>query len=300
MSWHKIRPFIDILMGLMLILEMFYMFTGNLLHEVIGVLFFATLIIHIVLSRSWLKGISIKVQSGQKLSFKNKARVGIMAVLVVAFLILLVSSVLISNVLGETIGWMLTGSPYSILAFIHTVCAYLVCITVICHVGFHWVGLFKSLKIPYNPQRRQVINAGVTSVASIGVVALAISATKEIALWNGFVSEAESLAESEIESQSDSSRELRTENNGKPYVEGDRELRAGRYHEYETDAYGFPEESADDNTPYSGGTPYGDGQSQDSSMSQDESGSNSGICTLCRKQCSLSAPKCNKPYTAGL
>ena len=26
----------------------------------------------------------------------------------------------------------------------------------------------------------------------------------------------------------------------------------------------------------------------------------SGICTLCRKQCPLSAPKCNKPYEAGL
>ena len=25
-----------------------------------------------------------------------------------------------------------------------------------------------------------------------------------------------------------------------------------------------------------------------------------GICTLCRKQCPLSAPKCDKPYAAGL
>ena len=25
-----------------------------------------------------------------------------------------------------------------------------------------------------------------------------------------------------------------------------------------------------------------------------------GTCTLCRKQCPLSAPRCNKPYEAGL
>ena len=37
-----------------------------------------------------------------------------------------------------------------------------------------------------------------------------------------------------------------------------------------------------------------------SSASNTSSSSASGICTLCRKQCSLSAPKCDKPYAAGL
>lgn len=37
-----------------------------------------------------------------------------------------------------------------------------------------------------------------------------------------------------------------------------------------------------------------------SSASNTSSSSVSGICTLCRKQCSLSAPKCDKPYAAGL
>ena len=37
-----------------------------------------------------------------------------------------------------------------------------------------------------------------------------------------------------------------------------------------------------------------------SSASNTSSSSASGICTLCRKQCSLIAPKCDKPYAAGL
>lgn len=40
--------------------------------------------------------------------------------------------------------------------------------------------------------------------------------------------------------------------------------------------------------------------SDPSSTSNTSSSSASGICTLCRKQCSLSAPKCDKPYAAGL
>ena len=41
------------------------------------------------------------------------------------------------------------------------------------------------------------------------------------------------------------------------------------------------------------------GESQDSG-SGGSATTASGICTLCRKQCPLSAPRCNKPYEAGL
>ena len=309
MSWHKMRPLIDILMGIMLIFEMLYMLTGNFLHEVVGVAFFATLIAHIALSRNWLKGIAIKAQRRQKLSLKNKAKIGMIVALAGTLVLLLVSSALISNVLGAATGLMLIGAPYDILALAHTVCAYVVCIAVICHVGLHWVGLFKSLKIPYNPQRRRAINAGVTTLASVGVVAVAMTALKEMASWDELASQVESQTGRETDPQADGDRTPRTENGGEPYAEGGRGPRGGGRHGRGADTYGAPE---DGSNPYNGGTPYGDsspynggrsqdgGQSQGDGSAQDGSGSSSSICTLCRKRCPLSAPKCNKPYAVGL
>lgn len=253
MSWHKMRPFIDILMGIMLVFEMFYLFTGNFLHEVVGTVFFITLIAHIVLSRKWLNGVAVKVRQRQKLPFKNKAKIGIIIALVASLLLLLISSVLISNILSTATGWMLTGTLYDVLVSVHTACGYAVCIAVICHVGIHWVGLFRSLKIPYDPGRRRAINVGVTTLTSIGVIAVAMSAAKELALLDAVAAEAKSQAGSTSESQEGSASKSQ---DGK--------------------------------------------ESQGSSTSQNQSGSNSAICTLCKKRCSLSAPKCNKPYAAGL
>lgn len=270
MSWQKTRPFIDILMGIMLVFEMFYTLTGNFLHEVVGVLFFATLFAHIILSRNWIKGITIKAQHRRKLSMKQKAKMGIIIVICIAFLLLLVSSVLISNVLSTITSLMLTGNLYSVLTLVHTASAYTVCIATICHVGFHWASLFRSLKIPYNPQRRKAINVGVTALASMGVVAVGIAAAKEMAVWNE--------PTRNTSAQIDDSEGRRTKNRS----------------ERKLDAYNSPEKGTVDNIPFDRN------QSQDEGRAQNESELNSSICTLCHKRCSLSAPKCNKPFAAGL
>ncbi|HAM16478.1 MAG TPA: hypothetical protein DCP91_11620 [Eggerthellaceae bacterium] len=51
--------------------------------------------------------------------------------------------------------------------------------------------------------------------------------------------------------------------------------------------------------PRAGGLPSA-GDSADGSSISDNSSNSSDVCTLCRKRCSLSAPKCDKPYQAGL
>ena len=78
---------------------------------------------------------------------------------------------------------------------------------------------------------------------------------------------------------------------------------------------GQPSDNASGEAPDGSSGSASDGSNDESrgsasdSASESSSGSSSngagdaaatGICTLCRKQCPLSAPKCNKPYEAGL
>lgn len=270
MSLHKVRPFIDVLMGIMLIFEMFYVFTGNFMHEIVGILFFITLIVHMILSRKWIKGISIKTQRHQKLLFKQKAQIAMMVVLAITFLLLIISSVLISNILSTATGLMLSSSFYNVFVLVHNICAYTICLTTICHVGLHWIGLFKAFKIPYDPQRRKAINTGITALASLGVVMVGIAAVKEIESCKALAGKV-SAHEEQSEKQRTAKRSERKQNAYDPYRDG----------------------------PISGISPNND-QIQERERSQSAGESNSSVCTLCNKRCPLSAPRCNRPYDAGL
>lgn len=297
LNWHMVRPVVDVLMGIMLIFEMLYMLTGNVLHEVVGALFFATLVTHVILSRRRIKGIAVKAQRRQKLLLKQKAATGAVILLGIALLLLMVSSVLISNILSEATGLMLTSSVYDVFVLVHTACAYVVCIAAICHVGLHWVGLFRSLRIPYNPQRRKAINAGVTALVSAGAVAVGIAAVREMATWNELTRSAGGQPARDTDKQKEDSEGRRV---------GDRSGRKAK-------ASGSVEEGSAGNARSDGSRPQGDGADQGvnggesgwaGSGSGDSesagSGSNFAVCTLCRKRCLLSAPKCDKPSAAGL
>lgn len=193
-------------------------------------------------------------------------------VLCIALVLLLASSVLISNILGAATGFMPMGALYHTISLIHTASAYIACIATICHVGLHWAGLLKPLRIPYDPRRRKAINAGVTAVASLGVIAVGLAAAKELGSWSQIAQSANASTENE-----ESNRENR---------------RSGSRRK--SDAMGFVEDGSANSIPPNSGS------SQGEESAQSTSGSSSGICTLCGKRCSLSTPKCNKPYAAGL
>ena len=60
-----IRVALDVALTLMIVFEMLIQFTGEFLHEVIGFVFFATIIAHILLSMSWVKSTARVAKSGK-------------------------------------------------------------------------------------------------------------------------------------------------------------------------------------------------------------------------------------------
>ncbi|MBQ6324612.1 MAG: hypothetical protein IJI26_00925 [Clostridia bacterium] len=87
---------VDGLMFLLLILQMLYVFTGNVAHEVLGIAFFACLALHIILKRRWLTGLTGK---GRKQSAGRKWFNAVTALLLMTAAALMVSAMDVSRTL---------------------------------------------------------------------------------------------------------------------------------------------------------------------------------------------------------
>lgn len=73
----RMRLGFDVALGLLLVFEMLYTLTGNVLHELVGIVFFATMAAHLVFARKWSGSMVRSLKECQKLSGEQKARLAI-------------------------------------------------------------------------------------------------------------------------------------------------------------------------------------------------------------------------------
>lgn len=305
-----IRVALDVLMTVMIVFEMLIQFTGEFLHEVVGFAFFATVLAHILLSIRWVKNTTNMVKSG-KIKARRIALAVVGILLAIAVVALGVSSVAISGLLASA-GLVWPFGSYATWVFIHTVSAYALCALVVVHLAMHWVFLASAFKVPYDPSRRRAISAGVNAVAAVGVVALgATVAGKTLSLpasqtsvQSGEAAGSKPLADSAVSetstgqtsdsssSDSNSSASSNSEPNSSASSNSGKGSR--KKSDASSDANGTNENPGTSETAIAGSASGGASDGDAASNPTTE------ICTLCRKQCPLSSPKCNKPYAAGL
>ena len=288
------RIVLDAMLTAMLVFEMFIQFTGEFLHEVIGFAFFATIVVHMILSAKWMKGAARAARDG-RLRGRRRAH-GVMACLLAATTaVLAVSSIAISNLLANAgFAWPL--GSYVLWATIHGLSSYVLCGLVVVHLAMHWAFLASAFKVPYDPSRRQAISTGVHVAAAVGAVALGIAAAQELmpqqavqASGSTAASGDEPDGRQQFADVSDAPYEGPT---GAAERKDDAESHAGRMQE------ALPADVSEAAEPAEGvGREYEE-ESEEPAAAAEEA--DPGICTLCRKQCSLSAPRCDRPYRAGL
>ena len=364
----RMRLGFDIALGLLLIFEMLYTLTGNVLHELVGVVFFATMAAHLVFARKWSGSMVRSLKERQKLPGEQKARLAIAIALALCAVALAVSSVAISNLLGPSPEYLLSGA-YTAWCLVHTVSAYGMCALAVVHLLLHWVFVAKVLKISYNPERRQAINTAMGAVAGVAAVAIGAAGLQAVASFAD-APVADQLGEGvpggrNSSGPNDSGRNGSGGNGGEgPDADGDlpadgsngnnapdsnegeaapsspegseeaapsqRNQRGQRRRGTEEggdssssgegsssngrngsnapdDGSASGSDGSNDRQPSSGNGSGSNGSNGTAPDSGNGSGSNGGngsstsdICTLCRKYCPLSAPRCNKPYAAGL
>ena len=257
------RVALDVALSLMLVFEVLIQLTSEFLHEVVGFAFFATIVAHLAFSAAWVKKTARNAKAG-KLTARRASLAVVDCLLAATTIALGASSVAISGILSS-MGFVWPVGNYSTWAAVHTFSAYALCALVVVHLAMHWAFLASAFKVEYNPSRRRAISRGVNAMAALGVLALGVAAAGKVAPQETGTAAKQPVA------ASSSGRGPATK----------------------------PGASDSATKPGAGGSPSA-GDSTEGGSTSGNSSSSSGVCTLCRKRCSLSAPKCDKPYEAGL
>lgn len=335
MSKRTFRTIVDVLLTALLIFEMFYEFTGNLLHELVGFAMFACVIVHLMLSRRWIA--STFGVLGQKAVNRKRKHLKVMAALLfIDFALLMFSSIVISHKLwglGINLAWLDVGGIWTI---IHTATAYGLCVFALVHLAMHWVSMAKVLHIEYNPARRQAIGQCVNLAVGVGAIALGITGSAETAdaLVTASAASGAAAATGKQQAVEDAAEADEPAPQDKPYrgqqdedaVARDRghdreQEHAGEESQTNAEVPSAEEPQLVEESPYvAEEQPAAEAfEEPESTWSDDseaateetwaepeyteESGGgweSAGICTLCHKQCSLSSPRCDLPYQYGL
>lgn len=263
------RILYDVILTLLLVFEMLYQVTGNAAHEAVGAAFFLCIIAHVFLNRKWIGNTASSVAS-RSLAKRNKMLLVVACLLAVDMILLVFSSLIISETLWNA-GLNLSAlNPGNMWYPIHVGCSYALCILVLFHLSLHWASVAEVLRVEYDPERREAIGAGVNAVLTIGAIALGIGGIMRTSF------EASDFAVSSEEDPAET----------KTVASGYRERNAETGEIVEDVDLQIVSES-------------GEGSS---ALSDSESFSQEAEprCSLCPRQCKLSAPRCEKPYEQGL
>ncbi len=110
-----------------------YSLTGGFLHELLGIVLLAGFIVHIAINREYYKAILRGIRSG-KVSAKSKAGFAVDIILPISAVIMLISSLAISQDLFPGIAELFGGQFWMP---VHIVCAVVLLISVFIHVCMH-------------------------------------------------------------------------------------------------------------------------------------------------------------------
>lgn len=260
------RIIFDLLLTIVLLFEVLHQITGNTLHEVVGAAFFICIIVHLTFASRWIKGAAGSLKEGELA--KRQKKLAIIAILLaIDVLVLLASSIIISETLW---GWgvnLTALNPGNVFYPIHTVAAYALCILVLGHLSMHWITVAETLSVPYDPSRREAITSALNGVVMIGGIALGII---------GFTRAGFQASDYSINSDEES----------KTVEDGYRERNAytGEY----TTEHSFEAAAITES----------DSSKEESSASGEDDGV--ARCPICPRQCKLSSPRCGRPKEAGL
>lgn len=276
---------LDVVLTLLLVLEMLYAVTGNTIHEVLGLVFCLGVVAHLALSASWIRSALRGIADGE--AGKRMIPFTLMVVLLLVDMVLLaVSSVAISRLLGGANDAVCAMLPYSTWYTMHVVASYGLSALVLIHLVMHWQMLAKWLRIPYNPERRAVISNCANAVAGIGAIALLATCAGTLAPLG--------KREPANARGADSWGFDRSE---KPERE---QFYGSEKGEHPGRGWDQRNSSDDQGAQESGSESSGLGTGSGGSSGSADDSATTQYCTLCRKRCPLTAPKCDLPYQEGL
>ena len=133
----RLKLLLDAVMTILMLLTFAYQLTGNMAHEVLGMVVFALFVLHNLLNKRWYS----TLQKG-KYAKRRKAGVVVNLLFLLAMAVLVVSSVLISR---DVFGFLhLEGGAVS--RQLHILASYWGLIFLSMHLGLHWSMVIRAFQ----------------------------------------------------------------------------------------------------------------------------------------------------------
>lgn len=268
---------IDAVMTVLLVAAMFIQVTGVVLHEIIGMLMFVLVVAHLVLERKWIAGSVKRVKAG----VMRKARWAkslVAVLLLISMVAMAASSVVISTLLYRAGLDLSALNASGLWTMVHVASAYVICGLVAIHLAMHWTLVVGCFGVPYDPSRRAAIGTAVNAAAAVGMVALGVAGAQAMGSnWDALQGVASQQAPDPAQEPAPAAASAASSSSA-PTASPEKPGKRGQ-------------------APEGADAASGQSSSADTSTS---SSSQAGVCTLCKKLCPLSSPRCNKPYQAGL
>ena len=157
----RLRLVFDSVAATLLLLGLAYYWLGNVAHEVIGTAMFTLVILHNVFNRRRYGGLIRAHRESRGI-----VDIGVTLMLISTMLVLLVTSVFISNAVFSGLG--LNGGFTA--KQIHTLAAYLALVTVSIHLGLRWPTIMGAVRNLFG-----IARAGRARTLALRVIAAAIA-----------------------------------------------------------------------------------------------------------------------------
>lgn len=159
----------NLVAGVLLMVGLAYYWLGNLAHEVAGTAMFALVFLHNVFNRRWYGRIG-----REKREVRGAANIALTAVLIVTMLVLLVTSVMIS----DTVFRFLSLDGGFTARQIHALAGYWALIVVSVHLGFRWPAIMNV--------GRNLLSIGVPSMARTLALRIVAAVFVVHGVWSSF------------------------------------------------------------------------------------------------------------------
>ena len=129
------RLIADLILAIALGFTMAYTLTGGLIHEILGMLLLIGFLVHLIIRRSYYKGAFRSWRRGRLQGFQPRASLILNLVLIIATVVMLISSIAISRELFFFLNSAITS--YDAWRAVHIICAVVLAIGVFVHICLH-------------------------------------------------------------------------------------------------------------------------------------------------------------------
>lgn len=158
----KLKIILDIIMTLIMLCLINSNLTGVALHEILGIIIFFLFFFHKLLNFKWIKAVTGNLFK-KSANTKTKWMYAIDLLLLILATLNVATGILISTfVLTE-----IEATDIYATSQLHHILAYLLGITLIVHIGFHWAYLRNSLKLTKNGLGEKIVLGALATIFAI-------------------------------------------------------------------------------------------------------------------------------------